>query len=49
VIDEYGRRFRSFRPRQPGVYDARGFGWFWWLVFRAIIIGLIVRAWGWGY
>ena len=49
VVDEYGRRFWSFRPSQRSRYDVWGFGWFWWLVFWAIIIGLIVWAWGWGW
>jgi hypothetical protein len=49
VVDEYGRRFWSFRPTPRTQYDVWGFGWFWWLVFWLIIVGLIVWGWGWGY
>jgi hypothetical protein len=48
VIDEYGRRFWSFRPTVRQRYDLWGVGWFWWLALWLIIIGLIVWGWGWG-
>lgn len=49
VIDQYGRRFWSFRPVPRERYDMWGFGWFWWLIVWLIVIGLIVWGWGWGY
>lgn len=49
VVDEYGRHFWSFRPLPRQSYDVWGFGWFWWLIFWLIIIGLIVWGWGWSW
>lgn len=51
VVDEHGRRFWSFRPtgQYRYGYDWLGFGWFWWLIFWVVVIGLIVWGWGWGW
>lgn len=48
VVDEYGRRFWTFRPAARQRYDVLGFGWFYWLIVWLIVIGLIVWGWGWG-
>lgn len=49
AVDDLGRRWFSFRPRQPRSYDLVGFGLFWWTALLLIAIGLAVWGWGWGW